>query len=235
MQDANRRGLHAEQPMEAARLDVFTSEYLVAAGDDQGDDTPLMPSPAVGPLVGLRGPDPIRPVRYTLLDLCTGAARSRYFWYGMSDIDAFDFLCWAFTPADGVLLHGVPDVLWVDHGPLFEAPPARDLLFSLGVKLARGGPPGDRGWPARARRFEQTLFADSVGLRSERITLGEVNARLQAYEELLDNETRTLTARGVLSRAEAWRAFTSRRPVRRLPAELLRTLAREVGGVEPCS
>ena len=74
--------LHAEFPMQAVQLDASTSEYLVAAGADEGDATRLTLHRKPGPASGYKnkplGKDRLRVLVYGLWDMCTGATRSRY-------------------------------------------------------------------------------------------------------------------------------------------------------------
>ena len=235
--------LHAEFPMQAVQLDASTSEYLVAAGADEGDATRLALYRKPGPASGYKnkplGEDRLRVVVYALWDLCTGAVRSRYcVARGENALDTIDFLCWALAPgADPrVVVHGVPEDLWVDQGPLLKSAPARDLIERLDVNLVTGAPYAkermggvERSHRTRWARFERPLF-----LRSEpSIALGELNARLQEYEvrENGVRSARTPVDRRVLSRTSAWLALTQRRPadrpLRRLPDDPLGTLARE--------
>lgn len=235
--------LHAEFPMQAVQLDASTSEYLVATGADEGDATRLALYRKPGPASGYKnkplGEDRLRVVVYALWDLCTGAVRSRYcVSRGENSLDALDFLCWGLAPAADprVVMHGVPEDLWVDQGPLLKSAPARDLIERLDVNLVTGAPYAkermggvERSHRTRWARFERPLF-----LRSEEsITLGEVNARLQEYEvrENGVRNARTSVDGQVLSRTSAWLALTQRRPadrpLRRLPEDPLGTLARE--------
>ena len=235
--------LHAEFPMQAVQLDASTSEFLIAAGPDQGDATRLTLYRKPGPASGYKnkplGEDRLRVVVYALWDMCTGAVRSRYrVARGENSLDAIDFLCWALAPATDprVVMHGVPEDLWVDQGPLLKSAPARDLIERLDVNLVTGAPYAkermggvERSHRTRWARFERPLF-----LRSEKsITLGELNTRLQEYE-VRENGLRTARTPvdgRLLPRTAAWLALTQRRPadrpLRRLPENPLGTLARE--------
>ena len=235
--------LHAEWPMQAVQLDASTSEHLICPGAHEGDATPLRLHRKPGPASGYKnkplGADRLRVVVYALWDLCTGAVRSRYcVAHGENSMDAIDFLCWALASAADprVVMHGVPEDLWVDQGPLLKSAPARDLVERLDVALVTGAPYAkermggvERSHRTRWARFERPLF-----LRGEAsITLGELNARLQEYE-VRENGLRTARTPvdgQALSRTSAWLALTQRRPsdrpLRRLPEDPLGTLARE--------
>ena len=157
-------------------------------------------------------------------------------------------MCWALArSADPrVVLHGVPDHLWVDQGPLLKWAPALDLLDRLehvhvegdgepdGVHVVTGAPYQktrmggvERSHRTRWHRFESALFLR----REQTITLGELNARLLEFEvrEHGRRLSRTPVDGRELSRTAAWVALTNRRPagreLRRLPNDPLRTLA----------
>ena len=148
-----------------------------------------------------------------------------------------DFLCWALAPADPrVVMHGVPDDLWVDQGPLVKSAAARDLLERLGVDIVLGAPYAkermggvERTHRTRWQSFERPLFARA----QDTITLGELNARLVEFE--LRQHARSTARRPVdgrlLTRTAAWVPLMAQRPadnpLRPLPANPIETLARE--------
>ena len=244
--------LWAEYPMQVVLLDASTSEHLVVdgVGAGEGDAARLAlhrkPTPSTGYKNKPLPPDRRRVLVYGLWDRCSGVYRSRYcVARGETSLDALEFLCWALarSPDPRVVLHGVPDQLWADQGPLVKSAPADDLLARLkpgpddgpGIEVHRTEPYEKEGMggverPHRTRweRFERQLF-----LRRQRtLTLGELNARLQEYE--IEENGRRLSRTPVdgrlLTRTATWVALANRRPadrpLRELPENPLETLSR---------
>lgn len=235
----------AEWPMQAVLIDASTSMHLAvdrraAPGDD---DPPLKlhrsPVPAGGYKNKPLPPDGRRLWVYGVWDLCTGYVRSRYAAArGESALDALEFLCWALAEHEDrrVVMHGVPDDLWSDQGPLVHSAAALGLLRRLGVEPVTSAPHRsermggvERAHRARWARFERSLFLGAP----ERLRVSALNARLLEYEiaENARRPSRTAVDGRVLSRAAAWTALTRRRPadrpLRRLPPDPLGTLAVE--------
>ena len=227
--------LHAAFPMEAVQLDASTSEYLVVdrANKGEGDEVRLVLHQEPGPASGYKnkplGPDRLRVVVYGLWDMCTGMVRSRYtVARGENSVDALDFLCWALAPAADprVVLHGVPEDLWSDQGPLVKSALAQDLLERLDVNVVTGKPylKERMGGVERANRTRWARFERQLFLRPEpSITLGEVNARIEQFE-IAENgrwTARTPVDGRLLNRTASWVALVNRRPadrpLRRLP------------------
>ncbi len=252
-----RHRLHADYPMQAIQIDGSSSEHLLvdaALGDGPLGDAPFGDAP-LGDDYRLRlhrrpyasgyknkplKADRQRVLLYSLWDMCTGYVLSRYtVAQGENALDAMDFLCWALAGARAedarVVLHGVPDDLWSDQGPLWKSAAARDLLERLDVHLVTSEPYAkermggvERGHRTRWARFERALF-----LRDEAtIRLSELNARLREYELEWNaaRPSRTAVAGRSLSRTAAWVALTNTRAadraLRKLPANPMETMAR---------
>lgn len=244
------RRLSADWPMQVVLIDGSTSEHLVVVDDGDGsgagDETRLRlhrkPIPASGyknkPLPASR----LRVQVYGLWDRCTGVVRSRYcVARGETAQDVLDFLAWALTrsPDPRVVLHGVPDEVWIDQGPAARSAPARDLVRRLtGADPVLGEPyakerMGGVERPHRTRwaRFERALFLQ-LRRRGDTMTLGELNARLLEYEVRENSRaSRTPVDGRPTPRTQAWVALTNRRPadnrLREMPADALATVARE--------
>lgn len=234
--------LHADYPMQAVQIDGSTSEYLVVDRILPDGDYRLKlhrrPTPAAGYKNKPLGPDRLRVQVYALWDMCTGYQLGRYaVAKGENALDAMDFLCWALAEkADKrIPLHGVPDDLWTDQGPLFKSGPACELLERLNINLVTGEAYAkermggvERTHRTRWNRFEQSLF-----LRAEdHLTLSELNARLLEFTvaENARHQSRTPIAGKSTDRASAWVALVNGRPqpLRKLPPNALATMAREV-------
>lgn len=236
----------AEWPMQAVLVDASTSAHLVVdRRADPGDDDPPValhrpPTPAGGYKNKPLPADRRRLLVYGVWDLCTGCVRSRYAAArGESALDAVAFLCWALAEHEDrrVVMHGVPDDLWSDQGPLAHSAAARDLIERLGVNLVLGAPYAktrmggvERAHRTRWGRFERGLF---LGRRPAALRVSDLNARLLEFEveENGRRPARTPVDGRVLSRTAAWTALARRRPaarpLRRLPADPLETLAAE--------
>lgn len=236
--------LFAEYPMQAVQVDGSSSQHLVAARPADDGDWVLKlhrrPDPAGGYKNKPLGEHRMRVYLYALWDMCTGYTLSRYVVAkGENALDACDFLCWAMSnrerPEDP--LHGVPDNLWSDQGPLFKSGPARDLLERLDInfdtskpyqKTRMGGV--ERTHRTRWERFERALFLRD----SDEILLSEANERLAAYDARENGRRDSRTPVGdrtKICRTDAWIALTNARPadnrLRRLPDNPMQTLARE--------
>ncbi len=236
--------LHADYPMQALLFDASTSEHLVVEAALAGGDYALRlhrrPDPAGGYKNKPLGRERLRVVVYAIWDMATGYSRAVYrAARGESGAGAMEALCamLAETGDPERPLHGLPDDLWTDQGPLFKSAAARDLLERLDVNLATGEPYQhtrmggvERTHRARWARFERALFLAG----RERFTLAEVNERCEEFER---RENRTRLSRTAVggrqaSRAAAWVALVNARPadraLRRLPDRPIETLAQEV-------
>ena len=235
--------LHADYPMQAVQIDGSSSEHLVVQRVLEDGDALLSlhrrPYSASGYKNKPLGPDRQRVLVYALWDMCTGVTISRYcVARGERSIDALEFLCWALAEHDDprIPIHGVPDDLWSDQGPLFKSGPAADLLDRLDINLVSGAPYAkermggvERSHRTRWSRFERVLF-----LRGEdTIRLSELNARLAEFEieHNASRPSRTPVAGRTASRTAAWIALTNGRPadnpLRKLPPDPIETLAQE--------
>ena len=236
--------MHADYPMQAVQIDGSTSEYLVVDKILPDGDYRLKlhrkPTPASGYKNKPLGPHRLRVQVYALWDMCTGYQLARYaVAKGENALDAMDFLCWALAEkADKrIPLHGVPDDLWTDQGPLFKSGPACELLERLDIHLVTGEAYAkermggvERSHRTRWNRFEQSLFLRA----QDHLTLDELNARLMEFTvaENARHRSRTPVAGRSADRAAAWVALTNGRPqdkpLRKLPPNALATMAREV-------
>ena len=236
--------MHADYPMQAVQIDGSTSEYLVVDKILPDGDYRLKlhrkPTPASGYKNKPLGPERLRVQVYALWDMCTGYQLARYVVAkGENALDAMDFLCWALgEKADKrIPLHGVPDDLWTDQGPMFKSGPACELLERLNINLVTGKAYAkermggvERSHRTRWNRFEQSLF-----LRAQNhLNLSELNARLTEFTvaENARHRSRTPVAGRATDRAAAWVALVNGRPhdrpLRKLPPNALATMAREV-------
>ena len=232
--------LAADYPMQAVLVDASTSEHLVAErleGEEWRLRLHRRPWSASGyknkPLAAHR----MRVVVYSLWEMCTGYTVSRYgVERGESAVGAMEFLCWALGTAKDprLVVHGVPDDLWSDQGPLVRSDAARDLIERLDIALVTGAPYAkermggvERSHRTRWARFERALFLRE----SETITLSGLNARLVEFD-VRENDlrpSRTPVGGRQVSRAAAWAALVRARevPLRALPANPMETMARE--------
>ena len=236
--------LNADYPMQAVLFDASTSKYLVVDNDaGTGDATRLKlhrkPTPSSGYKNKQLPADRRRVVGYGIWDMCTGVVRARYtVARGENALDSMEFLCWALARSEDrrVVLHGVPDDLWVDQGSLIKASITRDLIERLDINPVVGKPYDkprmggvERSHRTRFKRFETSLFFRA----SDYITLGELNARLAEFEirESARRFSRTRVDGRLCPRARAWAPLMRLRPadnpLRELPEKPAATLARE--------
>ena len=233
---------HADYPMQALLIDWSTSEHLVAERPD-GDDWILklhrQPWSAGGYKNKPSKPHGLRLGVYAAWDMCTGYVVARYVVArGENGFDGMEFLCWVLAPDKDkrLVLHGVPDDLWSDHGPITKNAATVDLLERLEIALIKGKPRAkermggvEGSHNTRWERFERTLFYRG----SETIRLSEINNRLIEFtvEENARRLSRTDVDGRPASRADAWVGLTNARPqdnpLRRLPDNPIETLARE--------
>ncbi len=239
-----RHRISADYPMQALLSDGSTSEVLTVAEDLGGGDWLLAihrnPWPASGYKNKPLGPDRMRVVTYAIWDMCTGYARFSYtVARGENAIDHAEALCTMLSPTGDPArpLHGVPDDLWLDQGPLFKSAATRNLLRELDIAAIRGEAYAkermggvERQWRSLWHRFERTLF-----LRDEpTIRLSELRQRLEHFEaaQMATWMSRTPVAGRPATRAAAWIALTNARPadnrLRRLPDDPIRTVVQEV-------
>ena len=205
-------------PMETVLFETSTAARLtVRLGASPGNPDPALKLDA----------DPSWPFRRLIFhgvrDACTGCVRSRYALdRGDPAMSAFEFLLWALSEDRRTAVHGVPDTLWIDRGPLAESSAARRLLGALGVGLVTAAPEEMR----RAMRLDEHRAGFEEDLE-EPLTLSELNDRLFEYDCVVNEldpshfQPRTEIAGRPLSRTEAWTALARRRPapLRRLPDE----------------
>ena len=232
--------LHADYPMQAVLVDASTSEHLVAErleGDEWVLKLHRRPWSASGYKNKPLKPHRMRVVVYALWDMCTGTVVSRYaVERGESALGAMEFLCWALAEEKDprLVMHGVPDDLWSDQGPLAKNQAALDLIERLDINLVLGEPYQkarmggvERSHRTRWSRFERALFLRD----SETITLSELNARLVEFlvRENDQRPARTPIDGRRVSRTAAWTALVRARevPLRALPENPIETMARE--------
>ena len=235
--------LWADYPMQAVQFDGSTSMYLsVKRQLDDGDWLLKLyrrPISARGYKNKPLGPDRERPITYGLWDMATGYRLSSYVVArGENALDSAEALVWMLAEKEDkrLVMHGVPDDLWLDQGPITKSRVTTDLLERLDIHLVTGEAYNktrmggvERGWRTLWARFERSLFL----LGRDELTLAEVNARLTEYlvRENDRGKARTLVGERRVSREAAWTALTNARPednrLRRLPDNPLATLAAE--------
>ena len=235
--------LSAEWPGQVVLVDGSSSQRLVVVRPTDDGDWLLKLHRA--PAAVARGyKNKPRPAsRMTVLatglwDRCTGLSISRYHvGRGEAAVGVAETLCWALAGGHppGMPMRGVPDEMWSDGGPLVRSEAARDLLERLDIEVNKGPAYAkerqggvERPWRTQWERFERSLYLR----RCQTILLSELNARLMRYA-IEENRRASRTPRedgGRWSRAEAWRVLAGRRPtpLRELPPEPMRTLARTV-------
>ena len=237
--------MHADWPMQAVQFDASTSAHLLPARRlaDGGWSLKLYkkPLPSSGYKNKPLAADRQRLMIYGVWDMCTGYRRARYLVaQGEGAADAADSLVRMLMPTGDPRrpLHGIPDDLWTDQGPLFKSKGSRDLLDRLGVKLALGRAYAkermggvESGWRIHWARFERSLFAVDALYDGGEITLDDLNARLELYEAEENGRrlSRTPVAGRQATRTEAWAALSRARPepLRTPPADAIRTMYRD--------
>ena len=235
--------LNADYPMQAVQFDGSTSMYLSVVRKVDDNDWLLKsyrrPITARGYKNKPLGPYRERLVTYGLWDMCTGYKLSSYVVArGEDALDSAEALIGFLAGKEDprLVMHGVPDDLWLDQGPITKSRITTDLLDRLGVRLVTGEAYDktrmggvERAWRTLWARFERSLFL----LNRDELLLSEVSARLTEYL-VRENDRRPARVRvggRAASRAAAWTALTNARPadnrLRRLPDNPLATLAAE--------
>ena len=233
--------LHADYPQQALQFDASTSASLTVGQQLAEDDWQLHLHRASTPASGYKNKPlsehRMRLVVYGVWDMCTGYRRAVYqVARGESAVDAVSALCalLASTGDPARPMHGLPDDLWSDQGPLWKARVSRELLDRLNIGLVTGEAYRkermggiERSWRTQWARFERSLFlADQ-----DQWTLSAINARLLGYEreENARRAARVAVAGRTVSRTDAWAALVRARPrpLLSMPAEAARTLHRQ--------
>lgn len=231
--------LHADYPMQAILFDASTSEHLVVAEALPNGDYRLKLHRNRLPKAGYKNkplaPDRLRVVVYGIWDMCTGCVDVVYVVErGESALGAASSLCRMLAGDADRPMHGMPDDLWSDQGPLWKSAASRDLLRRLDIHLVTGEAYAkermggvERAWRTVWGRFERALFllGDDVEL-----TLSGVNERLLEYLRRANaRPSRTPVAGRRTGRAAAWTALTNARPkdnpLRKLPEDPVATMA----------
>ena len=239
--DARTQRMGADYPMQAVQFDGSTSMYISVVEQLDEADWQLRlyrrPIPARGYKNKPLGPHRERLVTYGLWDMCTGYCQSCYtVAVGENALDAVTALV-GFLGEDKdprLVMHGVPDDLWLDQGPITKSIITTDLLARLGINLVTGKPYEktrmggvERTWRSMWQRFERSLFL----LGQDEFTLAALNAWLVEYlvRENALRSARTPVGGRTVSRTAAWAPLTHARqkdrPLRRLPDQALATLA----------
>ena len=233
--------MHADYPMQAVQIDGSSSKYLVV--DRVLEDGDVLLKLHTQPYRSGYKNKPLKKDRLRVLavglwDMCTGYSRAMYtVGLGESAPIVCDLMCQMLRPTGDPLrpMHGKPDHLWSDQGPVFKAASSRDLLERADIELVVGEPYKktrmggvERGWRTLWSRFERSLFTRG----SNGILLSEVNERLQEYERRENKRRSRIAVDGKrVSRAVAWTTLTRRRPadnpLHEFPANAMETMAQE--------
>ena len=239
-QRRNRR-MHADYPNQAWQFDATTSKYLIVRQAMEDGDYLLelhrKPTPASGYKNKLLGPERLRLLYYGIWDMRTGYRMAApKVAKGEAGLGAIEALCGFMVkredPRDP--LHGVPDHLWSDQGPLFKHAATRDLIDRLGIELVVGEAYAktrqggiEQGWAKLWRTFENSLFLNASPTGKWTIRLSALTARLAEY--FARENARTSRCDGGLSKADAWtRGINQMGGARLCPDNPLETIAQEV-------
>lgn len=235
--------LNADYPMQALLFDGSSSGHLVVKERLGGGDFLLKLYSRRYRVTGYKnkplGPDRLRVLTYGIWDMCVGYTRCLYaIGRGENAVGGAHSLCTMLEETGDPLrpLHGVPDDLWADQGPLVKGAATRDLLERLNIAWVPGPPEAkermggvERPWRTLWQRFERSLFLT----RRKEFTLSEINGRLIQYErdENGTRLSRTEVAGRRPSRTAAWIALTNARPadnrLRKMPENAMATVADE--------
>lgn len=234
------RRLHADRANQAWLIDASTSKYLTVEGATDDGDYQLRlwrnPFPASGYKNKPLGPDRLRLIYYGAWEMLTGLKLARpIVARGESGLDAMEFLVWAMEARQDarVPLHGKPEDLWSDNGPLLKYGATADLLDRLGIEVPERPPYAkeamggiEQVWARLWQRFEQSLFLCAPVTGRFELTLSQLQTR--AGEYFAREARRPSRSDPALSRADHWtRAINQQGGVRACPAHPIETLARE--------
>ncbi|WP_295441579.1 hypothetical protein [uncultured Thiodictyon sp.] len=234
------RRLHADHANQAWLIDASTSKYLTVEQELPDGDYVLRlwrnPFPASGYKNKPLGPDRARLIYYGVWEMLTGYKSARpTVARGETGLDAMESLVYFFTqrtdPRDP--LHGLPDDLWSDQGPLLKYGATADLLDRLGVNVPPCAPYQkermggvEQVWARLWQSFEQSIFLHAPATGRYELKLSQLTARLGEY--LARENARTSRSDPTLTRAAHWvRSINQQGGARLCPANPIETLARE--------
>jgi hypothetical protein len=239
------RRLNADRANQAWLLDASTSKYLTIERRSDDDEDWILrlwrnPSPASGYKNKPLGPDRHRLVYYGIWEMLTGYKHAApTVAVGESGLDTMEFLVGAFQrrPDPRDPLHGLPEDLWCDQGPLVKYAATRDLLdrlldgFDEHVRTGEAYQKERMGgveqvWARLWRSFEQSLFLHAPAKGRYEIALRDIQARLVEY--FAEENARPSRSDPSLSRRDHWlRAINQQGGVRLCPPDPLETIATE--------
>jgi hypothetical protein len=234
------RRLHARRANEVWLIDASTSNVLTVEKElDDGDYLLRLwrnPFPASGYKNKPLGPDRLRLIYYGIWEMHTGYKLARpTVARGETGIDVMEFMVYAMSrredPRDP--LHGVPEHLWSDRGPLVNGAATKDLLERLEIdvpprppyaKEAMGGI--EQVWRRMWESFEASLFLHAPLTGRVEFRLSQILARLSEY--LARENARKSRSDPSLSRADHWiRAINRQGGAKLCPPDPIETLASE--------
>lgn len=151
---------------------------------------------------------------YGVVDDHSGCLAARYMAApGESAADNLSFLDWAWSNTDDKTLHGLPERIKGDKGPMMRGKLAEDMFARLGVEIDASEPGAkdahgkiERPWRTLWQRFEKQFLAIDDRSKFE-ITLSELNRRFLIYLEQEYNQQPHRFEKDI-TRAQAWKRIS---------------------------
>ena len=177
----------ADYPNQLHHVDASTSNCFYVARRLENGDAVLKLYKGYQGYKNKPIPVGLRPWIYGCVDDHSGLSCARYIAAeGESMADCLDFLCWAWSGAEGKDLRGLPEFLKADHGPLMKSKDATEFLDRLGIAIDPSIPGQkdahgkvERPWRTMWQRFELPFWSEDP--KTFEIPLSELNQRLANY------------------------------------------------------
>lgn len=225
----------AERPNQMHHVDASTSQFLhVVKALPNGDY--LLKLHAGSSQNYKNKPLPIKMKLwiYGVVDDYSGCLAGRYAAApGESAADNLNFLKWAWSKKEDKTLHGVPEKIKGDKGPMMRGKVAEDLFARLGVEIDPSEPGAkdahgkiERPHRTNWQRFEKQFMVLDDCKKFE-ITLSELNRQFLVYLNTEYN-LRPHRYEKEITREQAWKRISLQGGVRPLPAGAFETSCERV-------
>lgn len=164
-----------------------------------------------------------RLIRYTVVDHCSGHIRLFYVQGSESSLGVVSALIHAMTPCEGIAMHGVPAMVWMDKGSLSALVEAFLTALAVEYWAHAAGNPRAIGSGEQSHNLTESTFEAPLKLRKPVLSIEEMN-RLATQWCRWYNATRVHSRTG-MSRRDGWLRITPEQLRPAPPVKVLRELA----------